>query len=221
MGQLRNFVTSIHNSSIRDYIHRMNDNKVDCMKVAKEYGNEYWDGDRKYGYGGYKYIPGWWSEVAKKIVDTYSLNNNSSLLDIGCGKGFLLSEIMNILPGIKIKGLDISSHAISLANTEIKPLISKYDCRLPLDFKDNEFDLAISLGTMHNFKINELKISVAEISRVSKQSYLMVESYRNDKELFNLQCWALTCESFYDVESWLWIYNHFDYNGDYEFIYFE
>ena len=67
----------------------------------------------------------------------------------------------------------------------------------------------------------ELKTAISETERVGKQGYIMLESYRNEKELFNLQCWALTCESFFDKEEWIWIYNHFGYTGDYEFIYFE
>jgi hypothetical protein len=56
---------------------------------------------------------------------------------------------------------------------------------------------------------------------MGKNKYIMVESYRNERELFNLQCWALTAESFFDTAEWIWIYNHFGYTGDYEFIYFE
>ncbi|MDC3130690.1 class I SAM-dependent methyltransferase [bacterium] len=221
MGELKNFVTKLHQSSSRDYISRMNDDKIECMNVAKKYEEDYWDGDRRYGYGGYKYIPGWWANVAKSLIENYNLNNNSSLLDIGCGKGFLLLEIIKLLPNIKVWGLDISDHALNSAHQEIKPFLSKFDCRKYLNFQDNEFDLAISLGTLHNFKINELQIGLSEIERVSKKSYLMVESYRNNLELFNLQCWALTCESFYDKPSWVWLFSHFGYKGDYEFIYFE
>ena len=71
----------------------MNNQKVHCMKVAKKYEFDYWDGNRKYGYGGYKYIPGRWTSVAKKIIKRYKLNNKSKILDIGCGKAFLLHEM--------------------------------------------------------------------------------------------------------------------------------
>ena len=88
-------------------------------------------------------------------------------------------------------------------------------------FKDKEFDLVMSLGCLHNLRIFELKVTLKEIERVGKQGYVMLESYRNEKELFNLQCWALTCESFFDKEEWIWIYKNYGYTGDYEFIYFE
>ena len=74
---------------------------------------------------------------------------------------------------------------------------------------------------MHNLEINQIKIFLREISRVSRKQYIMTESYRNDKELFNLQCWALTCESFFSPREWRWIFKEFNYNGNYELIFFE
>ena len=64
--------------------------KIKCMKISKKYEYDYWDGDRKFGYGGYKYIPGYYTPLAKKLIKSYNLNDNSKVLDIGCGKGFLL-----------------------------------------------------------------------------------------------------------------------------------
>ena len=101
MGNLKNFVSDLHNQTKRNYLDRMINNKVECMSKAKEYEFDYWDGDRKYGYGGYKYIEGRWKTVAQKIIDEYNLNENSKILDVGCGKAFLLYEIYRIIPKIK------------------------------------------------------------------------------------------------------------------------
>ena len=87
--------------------------------------------------------------------------------------------------------------------------------------KSKKFDLVISLATLHNLSISELKNAVSEIQRVGKKKYIMVESFRNDQELFNLQCWALTCQSFFSVKEWIWLFKNFNYSGDYEFIYFK
>ena len=95
-----------------------------------------------------------------------------------------------------------------------------FDARKKLPFKDKEFDLVISINTLHNFKIHDLKTSLSECERVGKKKYLVVEGYRNEDELFNLQCWALTCESFFSEDEWKWIFDQFGYTGDYEFIYF-
>ena len=220
MGKLRNIVTSLHESTKRDYLARMIDDKVYCMKIAKKYGKDYWDGDRRYGYGGYKYIPGRWKLVAEKLIKIYSLNSKSKVLDVGCGKGYLLHEMKLLIPNLNIVGIDSSDYGLENAKEEIKPFIYKHKAEDRLPYKDKEFDLVISLGVFHNLRLSDLKIALSEVERVSRQGYLMLESYRNEKELFNLQCWALTAESFFDKEEWEWVYNYFGYNGDYEFIYF-
>ena len=221
MGKLKNFVTSLHQSTKRDYLARMIDEKVVCMLKAKEYEGDYWDGDRRFGYGGYKFIEGRWQPVAEKLIENYNLTNDSSILDVGCGKGFLLFEIKKILPGIKINGIDISKHGYENSHPLVKNEIIMHRAQDVYPFKDKEFDLVISLGTLHNLRIFDLKKALSEIERVGKAGYVMLESYRNEQEQFNLQCWALTCESFFDEEEWVWLYKHFGYSGDYEFIFFE
>jgi len=221
MGELRNFVTSLHTSTKRDYLARMVDDKVRCMKIAKQYGKDYWDGDRRYGYGGYQYMSGRWKPVAEKLIKTYDLNSKSKVLDIGCGKGYLLYEMKLLIPDLDIVGIDSSDYGLENAKEEIKPFIHKHKAEVKLPYKDKEFDLVISLGTFHNLRLLELKIALSEMERVGKKGYLMLESYRNENELFNLQCWALTAESFFDEDEWVWLYKHFGYTGDYEFIYFE
>jgi len=221
MGNLVNYATSLHKATRRSYIERMVDDKVNCMTKAKKYEFDYWDGSRRYGYGGYKYMPGRWKPVAEVLIKNYKLSNNSSILDVGCGKGFLLYELKLLLPNLKISGFDISKHGISESKEEIRESLFIHRAQDKYPFKDNQFDLVISLGCLHNLKIFELAAAIKEIERVAKNSYLMLESYRNEQELFNLQCWALTCESFFTPDEWKWIYDHFGYSGDYEFIYFE
>ena len=217
----RNFINSIHNSTKRKYLDRMLNDKIKCMKIAKKYGYDYWDGYRSYGYGGYKYIPGRWTPVAKKIIKTYKLDNNSKILDVGCGKGFLLYEIKKILPKIKVTGIDISNYGIKNSKKEIKKYLFKKDIRTSLRYKSNQFDLVFSINTLHNLEIDSLIQAIKEIQRVGKKHYICAESYKNEKELFNLQCWALTCESFFSMREWIWLLKDSGYTGDYEFIYFK
>jgi len=221
MGILKNFVTSLHQQTKRNYIERMQNEKVKCSKIAMKFEKEYWDGDRKFGYGGYKYISGRWKDVAQKLIDTYKLKSGSSVLDVGCGKGFLLYEMKLLLPDLKISGFDVSKHGIADAKVEIKKDLFIHKAQQPYPFEDKQFDLVISLGCLHNLRIFDLEVALKEIERVGKQSYIMVESFRNVDELFNLQCWALTCPAFFNPKEWIWIYEKFGYKGDYEFIYFE
>lgn len=218
--KLLNIVSSLHNQTKRDHLARMIDDKVNCMIEAKKYEKNYWDGPRKFGYGGYKYIPNRWKNTAKKIIKKYKLNNKSKILDVGCGKCFLLYEIKLILPEIDIYGIDISKHALKNAPKVLKKNLKILKAQDKYPFKNKFFDLCISLACLHNLEIFDLEIAIKEINRVSKKKYIMVESYKNEQELFNLQCWALTCESFFSKKEWIWLLNKFGYDGDLELIYF-
>jgi len=220
MGRLLNIITRLHKKTKRDYLGRMIDEKVACSRIAREYGKDYWDGDRRYGYGGYKY-DGRWEVVAMELIRTYNLPGDAGILDVGCGKGFLLYEFKKLLPDCKIAGFDISKYGIENAKKEIKNNLFAHEAQKPYPFKDKEFDLVISITTLHNLCISGLKSALKEIERVGRDKYVAVESYKNEKELFNLQCWALTCEAFFKPEEWVWLFNEFGYTGDYEFIYFE
>lgn len=220
MGNLLTIVTPLHKKTTRDYIGRMMDDKVQCMLKAKEYEFDYWDGDRRYGYGGYKY-DGRWKVVAEKLIDIYGLKPDPRILDVGCGKAHLLHELKQLLPEAEVHGFDISHHGLDDTPLAIQDRLFRYRAQDPYPWGDNYFDLVISLGCLHNLRIFELKTAISEIERVGKDKYIMLESYRNEQELFNLQCWALTCESFFDTAEWIWLYNYFGYTGDYEFIYFE
>lgn len=221
MGRLLDIVTPLHRATQRDYLPRMNDDKVNCMLKAKEYEFDYWDGDRRYGYGGYRYIPGRWKPVAAALIETYSLAPGSKVLDVGCGKGFLLHEMTQLVPGLQVAGFDISQHGMASAKEEIRPYLFRYRAQDRYPYGDGAFDLVISLGCLHNLRLYELQTAVQEIERVGRQKYVMVEAYRNELEQFNLECWALTAESILHTSEWIWLYQHFGYTGDYEFIYFE
>ena len=221
MGRLLNIVTPLHKATRRDYLARMVDDKVNCMLKAKEYEFDYWDGDRRFGYGGYKYLPGRWKSVAQALIDTYGLKAGSRVLDVGCGKAFLLYEMQLIQPGLELTGFDISRHGLASKHADFKGTLFRQRAQDRYQWTDKHFDLVISLGCLHNLKVFELQTAVSEIERVGKNKYLMVESYRNEQELFNLECWALTAEAFFDTQAWTLLYDHFGYTGDYEFIFFE
>ena len=220
MGKLQNIMTPMHKRAKREYLPRMVDDKVNCMIKAKEYEFDYWDGDRRYGYGGYKY-DGRWKPVAEQLIKEYNLGPNAKVLDVGCGKAHILYEMKQLLPDAELVGFDISHHGIATAPEGIQPNLFNYRAQDVYPFGDKYFDLVMSMTCFHNLRVFELKTALSEVQRVGKQGYVMLESYRNEQELFNLQCWALTCESFFDAAEWIWLYNHFGYTGDYEFIYFE
>ena len=220
MGSQLEIITPLHEKTKRDYLARMIDDKPHCMEVSKKFGPDYWDGDRRYGYGGYNY-DGRQEAIARRLIEHFNLGKNPRILDVGCGKGYLLYEFQKLLPESKITGFDISEYALKNGKEEVKSRIFLHRAKDHYPFKEKEFDLVTSITTLHNLQINELKSAMQEIERVGKRKYVAVESFRNDRELFNLQCWALTCQSFFNPEEWTWLFNEFGYTGDYEFIYFE
>lgn len=214
------FVSKLHKKTQRNYVQRVVENdKAECAAVAKKFSKDYWDGDRKYGYGGYKY-DGRWRVVAEEMAKHYNLRPGQRVLDVGSGKGFLLYELTQVVPGLEVVGIDISEYAIENSKEEIRPFLKK-GLAQELPFEDDSFDFVYSITTLHNLYIYDLKKAVKEIERVSKEnSYIMVESYRNESEKANMLYWQLTCESFYTPEEWKWLYDEWGYRGDYSFIYF-
>jgi ubiquinone/menaquinone biosynthesis C-methylase UbiE len=215
------FLSAVHKKTQRDYLGRVNEfPKAEAAKLAKKFDRDYWDGDRKVGYGGYKY-DGRWRAVADAIVKHYNLKPGDRILDVGCGKAFLLYDFTQSVPGIEVCGIDISEYGINHAKPEVRPFL-KVCSATELPFEDNSFDLVFSINTLHNLYCFELDKALREIERVSKgNKYIVVESYRNEEEKANLLYWQLTCESFYTPEEWEWWFNHCGYSGDNSFIYFE
>jgi SAM-dependent methyltransferase len=216
------FVGSLHRRTERDYVGRVTEfDKAECATIAKQYGQDYWDGPRQYGYGGYSY-DGRWRPVAEAMAKHYGLEAGMRILDVGCGKGYLLYEFSQVVPGLDVVGIDISEYGIANAKEEIQPCL-KVAQATELPFDDNSFDFVFSLTTLHNLKVFDLNKALQEIVRVGKgdAAYLLVESYRDESEKVNLLYWQLTCESFYSPEEWLWIYKENGYTGDLGFIYFE
>jgi SAM-dependent methyltransferase len=220
MHRLLNIVNPLHRRTARDYIGRMCDDKVHCSIVARRFDRDYWDGDRRYGYGGYKY-DGRWAVVAKRLIDTYGLTEGARVLDIGCGRGFLLYEFTRLLPNCTIAGFDISEYAVATAKDEVREKLFVHRAQDAVPFAEKSFDLVISLNALHNLPPQAVVAALKEMERVGTNKYLVVESFKDAEELFNLQCWALTCESFFRPETWSWIYDLAGYTGDYEYIYFE
>jgi SAM-dependent methyltransferase len=215
------FVTTLHKKTKRDYLGRVNEfPKAEAAKIARQFGKEYWDGDRKYGYGGMRY-DGRWRVVAEAMVKHYGIKPGDRILDVGCGKAFLLYEFTQVVPGVHVRGLDISSYAVENAKEEVRPFLDVgHANRLP--YPDASFDLVLSITTLHNLYCYDLDKALREIERVGKRNrYICVESYRNEEEKVNLLYWQLTCESFYTPSEWEWWFKLCHYSGDFSFIYFE
>jgi len=218
------FMSVLHKSTKRDYLARVNDleyPKAKAARLAKKWDYDYWDGDRRINYGGYRYMEGRWEKVAKAMIDHYELPDRPKILDIGCGKGYLLYDFSKVLPNSEIYGIDISEYAIRNSKEEIKSRLQTGNAT-KLPWPDNYFDLVYSLNTFHNLHNYNLDLALREMQRVSKQfQYICVESYRTEEEKANLLYWQVTCEAFCTPEEWQWWFEKTGYTGDHSFIYFE
>ena len=214
----------LHKSTKRDYLARVNDPdypKPKAAELAKKWDYDYWDGDRRINYGGYRYMPGRWEKVARAMVERYGIKAGDKILDVGCGKGFLLYDFTLVVPGVEIYGIDISQYAIRNAKEEVKDRL-RVGNATSLPWPDKSFDFVYSIQTLHNLHCYDLDAALREIERVGrKNKYICVESYRNETEKANLLYWQVTCEAFNTPQEWDWWFKRTGYTGDHSFIFFE
>jgi protein-L-isoaspartate(D-aspartate) O-methyltransferase len=215
------FISKVHRCTKRDYLRRVTEHdKAACAEVACRFDRDYWDGERHTGYGGYHY-DGRWRQVAADMARAYGLRAGMRVLDVGCGKGFLLYELTQVVPGIQVAGMDISAYAIEHAREEVKPYLRVGDAA-QLPYPDASFDFVVSVTTLHNLYLNRLFAALHEIERVGRSNkHIVVEAYRNEREKVNLMYWQLTCRAFHTPAEWEWLFEQAGYTGDYSCIFFE
>lgn len=217
------FVGKIHKRTKRDYLKErvLHVDKAQCAAVAKKFGKDYWDGDRKYGYGGYRY-DGRWRQLAGALARHYRLKPGDRVLDIGCGKGYLLYDLTQVVPGIEITGIDVSRYALRNAKEEVRSRL-RLGSAVRIPFPNKSFDFVVSINVLHNLYNYDLFKALKEIERVCRgnKKYIVTDSYRNEREKVNLLYWQLTCVCFYTPKEWEWIFRKSGYRGDYGFITYE
>lgn len=183
--------------------------------IARQFEKDFFDGDRSHGYGGFNYSPRFWEPVISTFQNHWKLDSNSSVLDVGCAKGFMLFDLSRIIPGISIKGVDISEYAINNSKPEVRDDLQIADAQ-SLPFNDNSFDVVISINTVHNLDKVGCANALREIERVSRgNSFITVDAYRNDEEKNRMYKWNLTAKTIMHVEEWKSFFDSIGYTGDY------
>ena len=187
----------------------------DVRRVARQFGKEFFDGDRQFGYGGFKYFPHFWQPVIPTFQKHFGLTGKSSVLDVGCAKGFMLHDLVEIIPDITVSGVDVSDYAITHAMDNIKSKVQVADAS-DLPFADNSFDVVIAINTIHNLDRENCAQALREIERVSrKRSFITVDAYRNDDEKERMFAWNLTAKTIMSVEEWVSFFEEVGYTGDF------
>lgn len=183
--------------------------------IARQFGREFFDGDRRHGYGGFSYHPRFWENVIPTFQKYYGLTENHAVLDVGCGKGFMLYDFCRLIPGLKIQGVDVSAYAIEKGMEAVLEHMQVADAR-KLPFKDHSFDLVISINTIHNLEKQECALALKEIERVSKgKSFITVDAYRSEEEKELMFAWNLTAKTILHVDEWKVFFKEVGYTGDY------
>jgi ubiquinone/menaquinone biosynthesis C-methylase UbiE len=186
-------------------------------QVAQRFDRAYFDTERRFGYGGYNYNSRFFKNVVEDFIYYYKLKPGDKILDVGCAKGFMLHDFKSAIPEIEITGVDISDYALSEALPNVKQYLHK-SCCSKLAFKDNSFDLVISISTIHNLNLQGVRQAISEIIRVSRgRSFIKVNGYKNLKERVELERWNLVAKTNLRESEWEELFAEVGYDGDYDF----
>lgn len=214
MGQELNLMANYPQSK-RDLTGRANERTEEDRQTARRFDEQFFDGDRRHGYGGFQYNSRFWQPVVSTFRERYNLTPESKILDVGCAKGFMLYDFMQLIPGISVSGIDISEYAIAHAKEEVKKCVQVADAR-ELPFKDDSFDLALSITTLHNLNREDCKKGLQELERVSRGGkFVTMDAYRNDEEKERMGMWNLTALTYMHVDEWRKFFKEAGYTGDY------
>jgi len=184
-------------------------------RVARQFGPEFFDGDRLYGYGGYMYHPRFWQATVRRFRDHYKLEADARVLDIGCAKGFMLHDFRELMPHSTVAGVDLSEYAVQHAMPTVRPFIRLGNAR-ELPYDDGAFDLVVCITTIHNLPLDECKQAVGEIQRVTRHhAFLTVDAWRTEAERQRMLKWNLTAVTYMHVDAWTELFNAVGYRGDY------
>lgn len=185
------------------------------IEVSRQYGYEYFDGAREYGYGGYRY-DGRWVPIAEDFVEHWNLKPGMRVLDIGCAKGFLVKDLLKICPGLEVFGLDVSEYALTHCEPEVVGRLH-LGSMVKLPFPDKSFDAVICINTLHNLEITDCISAIKEIERISNygKSYIQVDSYRTPEEREIFVDWVLTARTHEYPDGWRKLFQDAGYTGDY------
>jgi len=201
--------------SVRDISGRLISKTEEDKRIAQKFGKEFFDGSRNHGYGGFSYNPRFWQPVVPRFQKHWNLKSNDSVLDVGCAKGFMLYDLKESIPDLKVNGVDISKYAIANTKKEISRFCQVANA-ISLPYDDSSIDVVISVNTLHNLNESDIKMALLEVERVKKRgSFITLDAYRNDEEKERMEAWNLTAKTVMHANQWKEFFNDIGYTGDY------
>jgi len=189
-------------------------NKQENRAIAMKFGKEYFDGTRAQGYGGYRY-DGRWVPIAEDILRHFNLKPGDRVLDVGCGKGFLVKDLMKVCPGLEVFGLDVSEYAVMHCEPEVIGRVHLGNAT-HLPFPDNSFQAVLSINTVHNLDRAGCIQAFQEMERVAPgKGYVQMDAYRSPAEEQIFLDWVLTARTYGTPRFWIDLLGQAGYTGDY------
>ncbi len=184
-------------------------------RIARQFGRDFFDGDRRHGYGGFGYAARFWEPVAPTFQAHFGLAAGDRLLDVGCAKGFMLHDFARLIPGLEVEGIDVSEYAIENAIEDMRDRVQVADAR-SLPYEDDSFDVVVSINTIHNLAREECGQALREIERVARRgAFITVDAYRDEAERERMLAWNLTAQTILHVDEWIAFFDEVGYTGDY------
>jgi SAM-dependent methyltransferase len=184
--------------------------------IAWEQGREFYDGARENGYGGYRY-DGRWRRLVPALIARYGLCNRSTVLDVGCKKGFFLHDLSEALPGITTRGIETTKYPIDEGMASVRSVMTvhRFD---ELPFDDGAFDFVLAFSSIYILNLCGVVSALREIQRVSGgRSYVTLGAYRDREERELFEAWSLLGTTVLHVDDWMEVFAHAGYTGDYYF----
>jgi ubiquinone/menaquinone biosynthesis C-methylase UbiE len=198
----------------RDLKARAQEKTPEDKALAKQFGRDFFDGERRHGYGGYRY-DGRWLPVARRFAEHYQLGPDARILDVGAAKGFLMYDFLQVLPRATVRGIDVSTYARENAHGGMGPLIDIGSAE-KLPYPDKSFDLVVSINSIHNLPLAPCKTALRELERVSRaHKFVTIDAWRTAEEHQRLLDWILTAETYLSVDDWVRLFAEVGYTGDY------
>ena len=162
-------------------------------RIARLFEKDFFDGDRSTGYGGYRYMPQYFKGVVSAFISHYTLQ----------------------VPDIYVRGIDVSQWATSQGHPKVKDKLSVANAKDLSMFNDNEFDLVVSINTIHNLNKSDCILALKELERVGKNCFLTVDAWDTNEEEKRMRDWNLTAQTMMSVKDWKIFFTSNDYTGDY------
>ena len=183
----------------------------DHVRISRQYGVEYFDGPREYGYGGYSY-DGRWVPVATDIIEHFGLNPGDRVLDVGCAKGFLVKDLVD--QGMDAFGIDVSDYALMNCMPEVVGRLHLGSAD-NLPFPSGSFGAVVAINSIHNLPRDLCGHALAEIERLApSRGFVQVDSYHTIEQKASFQEWVLTAEYHGYPSDWRALFDEVGYTGD-------